>query len=373
MKAISLFVKPPSCRRPARLAAAITILAIFPLLFSSASFAQQEQNWVKLAQVGNPFYDLNAVDFVDSLRGWTAAAGTEIFRTEDGGHTWESHAGDPMGVNSISMLDSLYGWCGGAQGSKGKILYTTDGGRSWQLVWAAEGMLCEGTWSLSPTRNITVADSLAYPERGVMLSTIDGGLTWKKEVRTDTISSFKQIQFIDSSHGWILYWFDGGSGLLTTSDGGSSWEKRATPETFSHFCFVDSLSGFGIADYPKLYRTTDGGRSWVYLTFIDPANQPIPIALAFPDTLNGWFFSISFYQGDLAEAIYRTRDGGVTWEQESIGLARKILAGQMLDTLHGWAACSGGIVLGYKPTMTSVKEPNASCSTKRVSALPELP
>jgi photosystem II stability/assembly factor-like uncharacterized protein len=216
--------------------------------------------------------------------------------------------------------------------------------------------------ALSRTHCIAVGDTNGYPDRGVMLTTSDGGVSWLEEVRTDTISTLKQIQFTDSLHGWILYWFDAGAGLLTTRDGGNSWEKRQVPAVFGYLSFLDSLSGFAVTGgYANLYKTTDGGRSWVYRTFIDPANQPIPKSLSFADTLNGWLFSLTSQLGDLSETIYRTHDGGLSWQQESVGLTARIFSAQMLDTLHGWAACSGGVVLGYHPTATSVKDraPNA--------------
>ena len=44
--------------------------------------------------------------------------------------------------------------------------------------------------------------------------------------------------------------------------------------------------------------------------------------ISFPDSLNGWVFGFTFYQGDIMELIYRTSDGGNNWFQESIGLSR---------------------------------------------------
>jgi hypothetical protein len=148
---------------------------------------------------------------------------------------------------------------------------------------------------------------------------------------------------------------------MRTIDGARSWKLLHVPQNFASVSFRDSLTGFAVGiGTAYIWKTTDGGQSWSYRSWVDSYNQPIAVALSFVDTSNGWFFSVVFYQGDLAEAIYRTTDGGLTWKQESVGLTRYINAGQMLDTLHGWAVCDGGVVLGYISQTTSVKPPDTT-------------
>lgn len=65
------------------------IKALTFLLIAVCSLARAQQyGWVRVAQLGNQFTTLNAVEFVDSLHGWTASGSSAAFRTTDGGTTW---------------------------------------------------------------------------------------------------------------------------------------------------------------------------------------------------------------------------------------------------------------------------------------------
>lgn len=84
--------------------------------------------------------DLNAIDFIDSSRGWMAGPQNRlgpwqppfIRSTNDGGSTWESRPIDPSlrtpGLVEISFSSPNVGYVSGATSY---ILRTTDGGESW--------------------------------------------------------------------------------------------------------------------------------------------------------------------------------------------------------------------------------------------------
>ena len=80
------------------------------------------------------------------------------------------------------------------------------------------------------------------------------------------------VNFFDADHGW---YGTGAGDLFATKNGGASWEKVASrPGTFVRAVgFVDRDNGFignvgtdyypGVTDETPLYRTRDGGRTWV--------------------------------------------------------------------------------------------------------------
>jgi len=76
----------------------------------------------------------------------------------------------------------------------------------------------------------------------------------------------------------------------------------------------------------ELAHTTDAGRTWAVVS----TDQQV-MAVASVDPLHGWAGG---------NAFYRTTDGGETWIR---GAAGSILDLFFLDTLHGWAAATGGI------------------------------
>lgn len=95
------------------------------------------------------------------------------------------------------------------------------------------------------------------------------------EWRTFTTEAYRgkrdSVSFVDESHGW---YGTGAGDLFATTDGGASWQKVASrPGTFVRAVgFIDRQNGFignigtdyypGVTDTTPLYRTRDGGVTW---------------------------------------------------------------------------------------------------------------
>lgn len=123
-----------------------------------------------------------------------------------------------------------------------------------------------------------------------LLWTDDGGQTWTDislppEVQDETFSAF----FLDREHAWLSVTSPGSQGLESpsvttvyrTSDGGETWHEGSfegpgvpvggAPPLFAGTVrFMDPLNGWfdgahvtGTMSLPRLYRTTDGGETWV--------------------------------------------------------------------------------------------------------------
>lgn len=88
------------------------------------------------------------------------------------------------------------------------------------------------------------------------------------------------VYFVDARHGW---YGNGRGELFYSEDGGDSWSRRwHRPGTFIRALgFIDAENGFlgnigpgyfpGVSDATLLYRTRDGGRSWEPVTL--PQNR----------------------------------------------------------------------------------------------------
>jgi photosystem II stability/assembly factor-like uncharacterized protein len=130
-----------------------------------------------------------------------------------------------------------------------------------------------------------------------------------------TNADLNQIQFLDNNTGFIV-----GRGIvLKTTSGGDSWTviKESTTIEFTAVQFINAQLGFvGGSDqyYAYIYKTTDGGLTWVQQDRWWSSNEPMRIngiqtsdgvrvacelSIRSNSTINGQFFS--------------TTNGGTTW------------------------------------------------------------
>lgn len=187
--------------------------------------------------------------------------------------------------------------------------------------------------------------SLATPRGGGdnhLLITTDGGLSWQDRSPPQPENEEHQTaiaNFFDLAHGWVVYTPSDPLSpsdemyIWRTRDGGGTWlpsnslDRSGLAETFSpsHLQFIDLLNGWllvhvGVGmnhDYIALYRTNDGGVSWVRIQ--DPFVKDSSIqacyktGMQFTDPNNGWITGDC--SGVSAGALlFHSEDGGESWE-----------------------------------------------------------
>jgi photosystem II stability/assembly factor-like uncharacterized protein len=125
-----------------------------------------------------------------------------------------------------------------------------------------------------------------------------------------------------------------GAGIFKSHDGGHTWQHAGLPHSRNiHRILVDPTdpetvyagvqgSAWGDSDERGVYKTTDGGRSWERILFVnastgiadlvmDPENPKKLIAAMWEFRRWPWFFN----SGGPGSALYITWDGGTSWKK----------------------------------------------------------
>jgi photosystem II stability/assembly factor-like uncharacterized protein len=139
----------------------------------------------------------------------------------------------------------------------------------------------------------------------------------------------------------------GGNGLSIfwrTSDGGHTWLDIADTSLMSPgkplyqsdaFFFIDTETGF-FGGYNRLYKTVDGGASWVSINIPPDANPSTPEingysihSICFSGSKYGWAGCWGLYG-----CVLKTTDAGETWQVANYHLG-DVGSLNFCDSLHG--------------------------------------
>ncbi len=92
-------------------------------------------------------YDINEVYAVSTSTVWVASD-FSIYRTTDGGHSWDIFFNDDLAFLGISAVNAQQAW-GSHVGRSGYIVHTTDGGDTWTKIDQLNGEPLRGLWNIS--------------------------------------------------------------------------------------------------------------------------------------------------------------------------------------------------------------------------------
>lgn len=182
---------------------------------------------------------------------------------------------------------------------------------------------------------------------GGLWRTKDWGITW--ESLFDRESAFGIGDFVTSKDGQTIWIGTGepnsqrtsyqGTGVYKSTDGGKSWQHMGLTDT-NHIgailmdpknpntVYVGALGHlYSANDDRGVFKTTDGGKTWQHVLKIndltgvvdlemDPRNPNVIYAAAWERERRAW----DFRDSGPGTAIYKTTDGGKTWNKLAGGL-----------------------------------------------------
>lgn len=229
----------------------------------------------------NKDIDLNAIACAGPETCWVVGSKSTILFTTDGGKTWQVQlGGDPESTDDaltkVFFLDDKNGW---AMTDRGKILGTSDGS-TWAELSNVSGT-AKGVWFLSPRTGLEIENSDSTSQSTLKRSD-DGGKTWKPLSRCSVDAMIGglprkldcrmgTLQFLSAEVG-----FAGGGAATSmgtgvaifgkTNDGGQTWSMSVIPETkysVTGVTFWTEKDGIvELSGGEEFYWTADGGGTW---------------------------------------------------------------------------------------------------------------
>jgi photosystem II stability/assembly factor-like uncharacterized protein len=113
-----------------------------------------------------------------------------------------------------------------------KLIATTDGGSSWNLLGPIthgnEPPILSECYFTNPLRGYVVGQTGSVAYEGIVLATQDGGKSWARQTlpqQTSTRWSVNSVFFLDENRGWI----SGTPFIFWTVDGGETWWGNMEP------------------------------------------------------------------------------------------------------------------------------------------------
>jgi photosystem II stability/assembly factor-like uncharacterized protein len=177
------------------------------------------------------------------------------------------NAGAPT-LGAIAFADASHGWAAG----DGRILATSDGGRTWTRQYTGPAVLYQVDFTND-------SDGWAVGV-GTLLRTTDGGVTWT--ALREPCQAIDTVSFVSPAVGYAVAGGAGGtlvpgsltgtysgSRLLGTTDGGATWQQlTGAPADPQSACFTSAATGY-LGTPGRIWRTGDGGQTWS-LAFTEP-------------------------------------------------------------------------------------------------------
>lgn len=338
-----------------------------------AAFLSAERSWEeKFSDNRNIIADgedtqLRSIYFWDESTGWAAGSSRSfadetmssmgvVLHTNDGGESWVNQnigiEGSHLVLYDIQFVSENMGWVvvrkndisstnGNTQTLSGKVLFTNDGGDTWNVQYEIEDGYPQSVKFIDENNGWVVGGFVTGSTGSAfVLKTENGGQNWNMTT-IESADHFTTVDFTDENNGWASG-FD--TGLYHTTNGGASWALLNDSrfgnigEGLYTISFVDDQTGWGttLSSFSSIVHTVNGGVSWTSQKETDGStNWKI-------DFLNS-------QQGVLGRGgeILETTDGGSTWTSPNIQIEGSSFTGvHILNSQTVWGV-AGGKILRY--------------------------
>jgi photosystem II stability/assembly factor-like uncharacterized protein len=304
----------------------------------------------RLITITDKFYDVAALSPEKAV---VVGYGGKILVTTDSGKTWQAKSsGVELALYNVKFADAQHGW---VCGQDGLILHTNDGGETWRKQESGVTTPIFALWFVNPTHGWAVSEQATY------LRTTNGGESWETgriEASVEGVSEeatlalvdpvLYDIHFLDEKTGWMAGEF---GKIYHSIDGGETWrEQQGTllgqagiddalnlPAWFG-IRFANADEGIAVGLEGKMAKTTDGGKTWNFTAEEVSVFDTAPLYALALQNGGGWAVGAS-------GRVLRLHDS--QWKPAPLGLpvVTWLRAINFLDENNGWIVGGYGTIL----------------------------
>jgi photosystem II stability/assembly factor-like uncharacterized protein len=306
---------------------------------SMESFEMSAEDWFRVMpltakrQSTSEVNNANVIRFFDPDTGYigckAVALGTaNLLVTTNGGGTWAASAADPFAADEDIIGMAVFEVDANTHrvlvvrdddAAAGlKVAYSDNSGTSWSTVTAG-GPNATKALGQAALFALDFHHIWLVAKGGYIFFSADGGASWvTQDAGVTTTADLYAVHFIDSKNGIATGATDK---ILTTADGGTSWALVTATgggDTVASCHMIDpdvlwvgTIESGGSDN--SLYYSEDGGTTWSTRTFSGSDTGKI-LAIEFIDDQIGF---LAHQTTAPVGTIFRTCDGGFTWESIS--------------------------------------------------------
>ena len=275
-----------------------------------------------------------------------------------------------------------------AVGQRGQIVYSNDGGATWQQASVPVSSDLTAVFFVSDHKGWAVGHD------GIVLSTADGGVTWATQLDGRRANE-RLVEHMQKR-------VDAGPPAADKKqllEEAKRYQEQGADKPFLDVWFADEMNGYVVGAYNLIFHTRDGGKNWdpwfdqtdnpklLNLYAIRPAAGGLYIAgeaglalkldpeaqrfKALGTPYNGSYFGIvgdktSVLLFGLRGNAFRSDDAGKTWVKVDTGLTATIVAGVttandaiIVADIAGRLAISADGARTFKAAQLSISRPLA--------------
>ncbi len=316
-------------------------------LISTNRLTKTTDKWRTTTNFTLNAYFFENVFFIDENTGFVSGDDGKIHKTIDGGTTWITLAsGTTRDIYDVYFIDNNIGF---ACGENLTFIKTIDGGTTWQPLTLPSA----NQYALNKVFFKDNLNGVIIGVGGLIFNTSDGGTTWTLAT-TNTIKQLQDADYINNK-----YMVVGNDGtLLTSTDLGVTWSGQII-DNKDLFSITASNNTIYIGSENEVFQSFNDGTTWsphledVTMSSLDDA--------AFSDNDTGLIVGKGQNgSGVFNDVMYRTDDGGVTWESKGVSggynAVHMLPDGRALTTRGNISVVSYSS--DYGDTWTNINGPN---------------